>query len=62
MKLTLKRNPTDSAMIEFYYTWNRSTLLACVMHEDCLEEYELLEIIDKMGEATVRMVAEEVTA
>ena len=42
MKLTLKRNPTDSAMIEFYYTWNRSTLLACVMHEDCIEESEFV--------------------
>ncbi len=32
------RNEQDPIMVEFYYTYNGNTYLACVMNEDCLSD------------------------
>jgi hypothetical protein len=57
----LFRNATDPEMIEFYYETNNITLLACVMHENCIStmminnETSLLRELDDKGTVEVTL-------
>lgn len=55
MKYVLKRNPLDTVMIEFYFIVGNKTLLACVMHEDCIEDKEIISCLDDVREAEVEL-------
>jgi len=54
---TLRQNKIDSDMVEFYTDVRGCTYLVCVMHEDCLSESNLIDILDEEGSVKVRMEA-----
>lgn len=60
MKFRLEPHKKDKDMIEATYTWvnsgkDETTLLAFVIHIDCLEDVEIREEIKNNGEAFVDM-------
>jgi len=61
MQYKLTPHPKDSAMIEATYTWEnkssgkKNTLLAFVVHEDCIEDEDIKQEIKTHGSAFVEM-------
>lgn len=58
MVFTLRRNPIDLDMIEFYTKIGGCECLACVMHEDCLSESNLFGMIE--GRRSIKVSLEVV--
>ena len=56
MKYKLKRNKEDRAMIEATWKWKGKTLLAFVMHEDCINSDDaIMNVMDQEGEVSVTL-------
>ena len=60
MKYQLKKNERDDSMIEASYTWTNhkketQTILAFVVHVDCLEDEEIQRQLSIHGSAEVEM-------
>ena len=55
MKYILKRHSVDSSMIEATQNTYESTYLAFVIHEDMIEDMDLMEALDTYGEIEVEM-------
>jgi hypothetical protein len=55
MKFKLKRNATDKTMVEVWFEYGRKPLLACVMHEDCIDEEDISQALEHGNEAEIEI-------
>ena len=53
MIYALVRNPNDPDMIEAYYKWKDKTILAFVVHIDCIEDESIIQVLDSQGSVPV---------